>query len=168
MKICITCKQELPLEQFSKDKTKKDGLQCVCKQCNKQYLKQYYQENSEHFKQYNKQWKQDNPERHKQHVKQLNSSIKPGIYMVKCLLNGDCYIGQSKRPYQRKTQHFTNCKTDGSKTSTNPQLQHDLKQYGKNAFVFGVIEHCELEQLSERETYWINQFQPTYNTNKLN
>ena len=41
-KICTKCGRELPLECFSKDKTKKDGLYCWCKECGKQYSKQYF------------------------------------------------------------------------------------------------------------------------------
>lgn len=32
-KVCYRCKRELPVEQFSKNKTKKDGLEYICKEC---------------------------------------------------------------------------------------------------------------------------------------
>lgn len=35
MKVCCRCKQELPLEAFGKDKSKQDGLNLKCKQCNR-------------------------------------------------------------------------------------------------------------------------------------
>lgn len=184
MKLCCTCKQELPLEQFYKDKTSNDGLGYKCKFCvkqyNKQQNKQWRQDNPEHYKQQNKKWRQDNPEYYKQYNKQYyqdnaeynkqlvqkyNNSIKPGVYMVKCLLTGNCYVGQSIKPYRRRIEHFS--KYQSKKNQTNPKLQADMKQYGKNAFVFGIIEHCESEQLLEREKYWIQNLNPTYNT-KLN
>lgn len=43
-KICSKCGKELPLECFSKNKTKKDGLQVYCKECDKQHSKQYFTE----------------------------------------------------------------------------------------------------------------------------
>jgi len=131
----------------------------------KQYKKQYYQENIEYLKQYDKQQYQENPERKKQIVKQFNSSIEPGVYMVKCLLNGNCYIGKSNKPYTRRVKHFSIHKSS-KKTPTSPKLQADLKQLGKNAFVFGVIEHCNESQLLEREQYYITQYQPVYNVIK--
>ena len=32
-KVCRSCKEEKPTNEFGKDKTKKDGLRCYCKQC---------------------------------------------------------------------------------------------------------------------------------------
>lgn len=37
MKKCCICKKDLPLEQFYKNKGRKDGLQTRCKSCDKQY-----------------------------------------------------------------------------------------------------------------------------------
>lgn len=39
-KICPTCNRELPLFQFCKDKTQKDGHARTCKQCRSNYY--YY------------------------------------------------------------------------------------------------------------------------------
>ena len=36
-KRCFQCKQIKPLSEFSKDQSKKDGLQSYCKSCNKAY-----------------------------------------------------------------------------------------------------------------------------------
>ncbi|KKL16324.1 hypothetical protein LCGC14_2496730 [marine sediment metagenome] len=43
MKRCSTCKRELPLSEFSKDRATKDGLQYQCKSCAKEYYRQYCQ-----------------------------------------------------------------------------------------------------------------------------
>lgn len=32
-KVCSRCKRELPISEFSKDKTRKDGVYCYCKKC---------------------------------------------------------------------------------------------------------------------------------------
>lgn len=32
-KICSRCKRELPISEFCKDKTRKDGVYCYCKKC---------------------------------------------------------------------------------------------------------------------------------------
>ena len=56
-KICKKCGMELPLECFGKHKRMKDGLQPYCKECMKQYKKQYRAEHAEAIKQYMKQYK---------------------------------------------------------------------------------------------------------------
>ena len=44
LKICNKCHKVLPLEQFGKCKTNKDGLQYKCKKSNKKKTKQKYKE----------------------------------------------------------------------------------------------------------------------------
>jgi hypothetical protein len=161
MKECNKCKQVLALDMFNKRQAK-------CKECEKMFYKQRYVNNIEYYKQwrldnpeYVKQWVLDNKENAKQSCKKIQNKIPPGVYMIKCLANGKCYVGQSKSPYRRNTEHFSK-KTDKC-TSYNSYIQADLKQYGRNAFVFGIIEYCEPEQLLERETYWINKLNPEYN-----
>lgn len=51
-KICKRCGRELPLSEFYKDKNCKDGLNYWCKECSKQYKKQYYQEHKEEIAEY--------------------------------------------------------------------------------------------------------------------
>lgn len=53
-KVCSKCGMELPTSEFHKDKSKKDGLTCRCKQCRKHSYtynaderKQYYADNRE-------------------------------------------------------------------------------------------------------------------------
>ena len=162
MKECNKCKQVLALDMFYKRQSK-------CKQCLKirdeqwyldksNYNKQYRLNNLEKVKQNYNQWLLNNPE----HYKQYNTQLPPGVYMVKCLVNGKKYVGQSIKPHRRKTCHASIVNSK-SKTNTNPNLQADLKQYGRKSFVFGIIEHCEPEQLLERETHYINLYKPEYN-----
>lgn len=47
MKQCNTCKQWKSLVEFNKNKTKPDGHQYLCKDCERIYKKQYYEKNKE-------------------------------------------------------------------------------------------------------------------------
>ena len=40
-KVCPKCGRELPLSEFYKDKSNKDGLRTYCKECHKEYAKSY-------------------------------------------------------------------------------------------------------------------------------
>lgn len=46
-KKCPKCGIILSTDEFSKDKGSKSGLQALCKQCYKHYLKKYYKNNRE-------------------------------------------------------------------------------------------------------------------------
>ena len=153
MKECIKCKQVLPLFAFAKDKSRVSGYSYKCKQCDnaKKYKKEYY---TERYKLKHVEIKQT--------VKKHFSSIPPGVYMIKCLVNGKCYVGQSIKPYRRRVSHVSVHSNPNTKR-TNFNLQADLVKYGREVFVFGIIEYCEPEQLFERETYWINKLNPQYN-----
>ena len=164
MKECNKCKQVLALDMFNQRQAK-------CKECEKIYKKVYranniekYRawDNSEKHKSYVKKWFVDNRSYLYQYVKNKEVSILPGVYLIRNVINGKCYVGQSKRPYKRSCEHFTIHNSDKS-TCCNPNIQADLKQYGRNAFVFGIIEYCEPKQLLERETYYINLYKPEYN-----
>ncbi len=63
MKRCQSfCKQELPLEMFGKNKSKKDGLQASCKSCKKQEDQRYQQNHASKIKQVKHQYYLENRE----------------------------------------------------------------------------------------------------------
>ena len=55
-KVCIKCKEELGITEFSKNKNSKDGLQSSCKLCRKKY----YLENKEKEQKKNKEYQLSN------------------------------------------------------------------------------------------------------------
>lgn len=72
-KICGTCKQELPILQFSKNKRLSDGFHRVCKQCcHDEYIKRKprvqarYQETKEHRREYSRQYRLEHLDRYKE------------------------------------------------------------------------------------------------------
>lgn len=76
-KICKKCGRELPISEFSKCKSRKDGLQPYCKECNKQYYAEnreakaeYYDRNREYYTEYWKQWYAKNREDRLEYQKQ--------------------------------------------------------------------------------------------------
>jgi hypothetical protein len=52
MKVCSTCKDPKTLDNFYKNKFRKDGLHSQCKKC----CKKYRDENAEFNKAYQKEW----------------------------------------------------------------------------------------------------------------
>ncbi len=170
MKTCTKCNQEKQLTEFNKRRSE-------CKLCqkevdrqwrinnrarHKELQKQYRETHLDYFKQYNKEYRIKNGDKVKSVINKLRNAIPAGVYMIKNQITGECYVGQSTKPYQRRIQHFSIHANPNTKYTVK-KLQSAMKQYGPDSFVFGIIEHCEPEQLLERERYYINQLNPEYN-----
>lgn len=77
-----------------------------------------------------------------------------GIYKITNKVNGKSYIGLSSNIEERFKKHR---QMQGEKI-----LYSAFKKYGIESFDFSVLEYCSLEQLAEREKYWIAYYD-TYN-----
>jgi hypothetical protein len=90
-KKCCKCNEEILIEEFTKQKTTKDGLYCVCKSCKKLYdteyveknkvdikekRKKYYTKNKQKFDAANKTYVENNKEKIKQYQKQQREKNK--------------------------------------------------------------------------------------------
>jgi hypothetical protein len=165
-KTCCECKQLLSLDLYCKDKSKKDGLHSRCKVCNRKAAKKQYHGDIEHWREYSKNRYHSNPEHFKQKSAKYDDTLKSGVYMIKNVINGKCYIGQSTKPYRRRCEHLSNL-TKIYNGITNIQMYEDKKICGPSCFVFGMLEHCSKEELLAKEQYYINLYKPEYNEYKI-
>lgn len=80
---------------------------------------------------------------------------RPGIiYKLTNRVNGKSYIGQTKRLLdQRFNEH---CYVRPNVRAST--IQRAIQKYGRENFVVDVLEHCALDELNEREIYWIMKF----------
>lgn len=76
-----------------------------------------------------------------------------GIYKITKKENGKSYIGQSNDIERRFKEHTFKNKIPIDKA---------IQKYGKENFQFEILEECSLDELDEKERYWINY----YNTYK--
>ena len=76
-----------------------------------------------------------------------------GIYKITNKVNGKCYVGQSRDIEARWAKHLS-----AYKSSPEWELYRAFKKYGIAAFSFEVVEECTIEELNEREIYWIAQY----------
>jgi len=81
------------------------------------------------------------------------------IYSITCKVNGKRYIGQTiKNVAERWKNHLQE-----SNAKEHRPLYRAIKKYGQGMFVVRIIEDdIPINKLSEREVYWIEQFD-TYN-----
>lgn len=93
----------------------------------------------------------------------MNTITKPtgrkaGIYKITNIKNGKCYIGQSVNLDSRINDHKRGLENN---QHHNKYLQRSFNKYGKRNFVIEVLEECDIEELDEKETFWISFFDST-------
>lgn len=76
-----------------------------------------------------------------------------GIYKITNTVNGKCYIGQSRDIEARWQKHLS-----AYKSSPDWELYRAFKKYGISKFTFEIVEECQINELNEREIYWIAQY----------
>ena len=76
-----------------------------------------------------------------------------GIYKITAKHNGKVYIGQSNDIYNRWKGHWKQVKA-----GSNTYLHNTMRKYGKNNFIFEIIEECGQDTINEREIYWISYY----------
>jgi group I intron endonuclease len=79
-----------------------------------------------------------------------------GIYKITNLITGEHYIGQSKNIDDRWKAH---CKCGlGIDASATNALYNSMQRDKVWNFTFELLEECPLEQLNEKEAFWIDTY----------
>ena len=82
------------------------------------------------------------------------------VYKITNTVTGDFYIGSSNDVKRRCAEHK---RQSTWKRLSNNQLYQDMQKYGIENFVFEVLEEVEIDKLKEKEQYFIETLNPTYN-----
>lgn len=80
-----------------------------------------------------------------------------GIYKITNKATGKSYIGQSNDITRRFKEH----QTVGEKSRIPVDIA--IKKYGKESFLYEILEECNIEELNQKETYWINYYDTVNN-----
>lgn len=81
----------------------------------------------------------------------------PYIYKITNLINNKIYIGKTVRSLHERWLEHCRC------TDTSRPLYRAFHKYGLDNFKFEPIEECSLEQINERERYWISYYDTYHN-----
>jgi len=87
--------------------------------------------------------------------------MKSGVYQIKNVINNKLYIGSSNNVTKRWISHKSLLE---NKKHKNKYLINAWHKYGRNSFIFSVIEYVEIDKLIEREQHYID----FYNTSDRN
>ena len=77
-----------------------------------------------------------------------------GIYKIENRENGKLYIGQAKDIRDRWRHHVAALRNE---YHSNKHLQYSWNKYGKESFIFSIIEICSIEELNDKEIFWIKE-----------
>ena len=91
----------------------------------------------------------------------------PVIYMIRNKTNGLRYYGQTVN-FNRRMNEYKNRRAE---KSSKYHMMEIINNEGFDNFEFSIVEHCKLEELDEREMYYINKHNTTnplfgYNSQK--
>lgn len=73
-----------------------------------------------------------------------------GVYKITNKINKKSYIGQSKHIKLRWRQHIRGLE--------NSVISVAIKKYGEENFNFEILEQCSIDELNDREIYYIDKF----------
>lgn len=66
------------------------------------------------------------------------------IYKTTCLANGKIYVGQDRN----NSPHYL---------GSGSILARAINKYGKHSFIKEILEECKIEDLNDREVFWIKK-----------
>jgi len=78
------------------------------------------------------------------------------IYKIENLVNGKVYVGQTTQSAKRRF-HCHRSRFN-RKEHSNPYFQSAWDKYGEENFKLSIIEKCPIDDLDDREIYWINYY----------
>lgn len=87
----------------------------------------------------------------------VGPETKTGIYKITNMNNGMAYIGQSTNIATRWKSHIK--RGIGADAPTRNKLYPAMLREGVENFTFEIVEECLVEELDERERFWIDYFQ---------
>lgn len=133
MKKCSSCKIEKHIDEFSKDKNKKDGLQYKCKLCNKEYFNKYYDNNKNYLLNKFKDYRNSNKEKRKEYCKKNKEKIN-----------------ENRRQYFKKRKQADsffkfNCNVRNLITNSFRRGANQFRKNAKSEYILG----CTIEEFKK-------------------
>lgn len=77
------------------------------------------------------------------------------IYKIENKVNGKMYIGKTVDINRRKREHYLRA---SRKSGRNLAVHYAMRKYGIDNFEIDVIEKVDINNLGEKEKYWINYY----------
>jgi group I intron endonuclease len=89
--------------------------------------------------------------------------MNSGVYIIENIGTSDSYIGSTKNLEKRFKDHLYRLRVN---THPNKNLQCGWDKFGDCYFQIRILEYCSEDKLLEREQYYMDLLNPTYNIAK--
>ena len=154
-KECYCCHEIKPVSEFSKDKGKKDGFCSKCKECRKQYSKQYYEDNAEAVRERHKQYYEDNAEAMRQYSKQYYEDNAEAVRERQKQYSKQYYEDNAEAVRERHKQYNTKQIQEAlQQIKTEVEKNPEKYNYIEGKDIYGIIY---LVHNIESDRYYVGQ-----------
>lgn len=134
MKVCKKCGEEKEIEFFGKNKSKKDGIDIYCKECNILKSKNYKQNHEEYYKEYYKKWIEENKEYKRTKDKEYYTNNKESVRnKVKeyCQKNKEKVSDNSKK-YREENKDYYRIYNKKYREENKEKIKNHIRVYRRN------------------------------------
>ena len=90
-------------------------------------------------------------------------SMNTGVYRIRNIINGNCYIGSCSHKTGFKHRWRTHINSLNKNKHHSIILQNAWNKYGESNFIFEILETCIPSNCIIREQYYLDTFHPKYN-----
>ena len=133
---CNKCHKVKAVSEFGKCKSKKDGVDTICKDCKKEYNAEYYKENADKLKEYNAEYYKQNADKRKEYDAEYYKR------------NAD------KKKEQRKQRYNSNAEQSLIEIKAYVEIDPKKYDYNPNKEIYGIIY---LVHNTKSDKYYVGQ-----------
>jgi group I intron endonuclease len=107
-----------------------------------------------------------NADTQKQEILNANSG-KTGIYRWTHSISGKSYVGSAIDLSLRLKNYYNLSYLESETNKNNSMIYRALIKYGYSSFKLDILEYCDPSVLIEREQYYLDNLEPSYNILKI-
>jgi hypothetical protein len=178
-KICSKCLVEKDLNDFRKEKSRKDGHKAICRACCKSYGNDHYHNNKKMYADNNKKWMSDNKVKRLNYVKELQKYRYENDLQFKITHSLRTRLGSAIRNHKTKkiksTFQLLGCDIEFFLKYIESKFTEGMswENYGRSGWHIDHIIPCDMFDLTVKENqekcFHYTNLQPlwaTVNTSK--